>query len=69
MQIFPGEIDVIVYPVIRCFGLTELSQKEHHLLIGQAADIFLIITAEDDHRSGKDIQNFTVIAHQGPEVP
>ncbi len=66
MQIFPGEIDVIVHPVIWGLGLTELGQKEHHLFIGQAADFFLIITAEDDHRSGEDIQDVTVVIHQGP---
>lgn len=66
MQVLSGEVDVILHPVIRSFRLAELRQKGHHLLISQAVDLFLFITAEDDHHSGKDIQNFTVIAHQGP---
>ncbi len=49
------KIKALQIELIRGLGLAELIQKGRHLLIRQAADLFLIIAAEDDHRSGENI--------------
>lgn len=66
MQVIPSEVDVVIHPVVRGLRFSEFSQKKYHLLVGQAADLFLIPTAENDHRACVDILDVAILIDERP---